>query len=136
MWVLFLILILFVILLVFFAAGPTQSTRPHLRSEQQQVPLPQLPGPKPQPHIKTQPKFEPGSPLALEDFFVPVAKINEVAQPLWFSEAEINTPLTSSPSITGRESFDWDAQCRLTGQIYRVCSCEECKALRAQHGVG
>jgi hypothetical protein len=136
MLVFFVIAILIVILLIVFAAaGSAQPARTLSRSEPPHVASPLIPEPKPRPHIKPQPKFKPRKPQALEDVFVPVAKSEKAEQPFRFSEAKIEEALTDRPVITGRVSFNWDAQCPLTGQIHRVCSCNNCKNLRSQNGV-
>lgn len=136
MLVFFVIVILIVILLIVFAAADSaQPTRTRPRSVQPHVAAPLLPESKPRPHIKLPPKFQPGKPQALEDVFVPVALSNKLEMPFGFSEAAINPPPLPDNGFEGRESFNWDAQCPLTGQTHRVCSCDDCKNLRSRNGV-
>jgi hypothetical protein len=139
MLILFLIVILFIFLLIFFASGattkPTRTRPPRTRPrvERSHVPLNSLPEPEIEPLIQPQPKFRPEM---LRDAFVPIARSQEVEQQqLRLSDAEISEVLTPPPAFTGRERFNWDARCRLTGQTYRVCSCEGCKNLRSRNGI-
>ncbi len=135
MLILFCLVLLFIFLLIFFAAAaPAKSRQSRVRIERTRS-TPRIDPPRDEPLFRPGPMKSPEQGASLSaDLFAPMRSESVASSPPP-RVAEVMNVTSPTPSFTGRSQINWNARCRLTGEPCRICSCQECKAMRDAHGL-